>query len=346
MTRAEKRPGSLEPAFATGNPAEFCAAVASVPDERRDDHPLTGAFGRSFFPVAFASRWEGQSFALTADDGQCVLVECDVMDGVLGRFGSPLKIISTCTEAGTERSLFQRALRTLSQIALETSATKVVIADPASREVLSGLGLACLAAGGAMSARIHAVADLSHSVEELRADVRKSTKSLLNWGRRSLQLRYCNAADFDRATCEAYRQLHSDVAGPGARDQDFWDAMFDTVCHGPGELTVSYLDGELVGGLIVQDGGRYCYYVSAAYVPERRDVSLAHWPVMDAMLRAQQRGLRWFDVGEVLFPGTATEKEESIGHFKKGFTSRIEIRPEWRLPRDRERDGTPAPEQA
>jgi hypothetical protein len=57
-------------------------------------------------------------------------------------------------------------------------------------------------------------------------------------------------------------------------------------------------------------------------------------------------GRSWFDVGEVLIPGTATEKEESIGHFKKGFTSRIEIRPDWRLARDLERDGTPAPEQA
>ncbi len=182
-----------------------------------------------------------------------------------------------------------------------------------------------------MRVRIHAVADLSHPTEELRADVRKSVKSLLNWGRRSLELRYCNAENPDRTLCEAYQHLHARVAGRVTRSQGSWDVMFETVRRGCGELVTAHLDGELVGGLLVLDGSRSCYYTSGASLRERFDLPLAHWPLMDAILRAKQRGMRWFDIGEVLFAGEATDKEVSIAHFKKAFTSRVEVRAEWRF---------------
>jgi hypothetical protein len=314
-----------------GQAVEFDAVVASLPEELRNDDPLYGTFGRLFYPTVFGSRLVDHSFTLAAPGGERVVVECDVLDGTLGRFGMPIRLISTCTDAGTRRNLLRSAVKMLCGVAVTASTDAMVIAEPGSGPLLSDVGLACLAAGGAMRARIRAVADLSCSPEELRADVRKSVKSLLNWGVRSLELRYCNAANPDRTICDAYQQLHRRVAGRVTSTQDAWNVMFNAVQQGRGELVMSYLEGELVGGLVVVDSSQSAYYASGAFARERPDLPLSHWPLMDAILRAKQRGMLWFDLGEILFAGEATGKEESVGYFKKAFTSRVEVRAEWRF---------------
>jgi hypothetical protein len=316
---------------AAGDPPRFLSLRESIPKELRDGDALYGGFGRSYYPAVFGARLEDCSFGLVTPSGECVLVECDALDGTLGRFGMPIRIVWTCAESGTLRSLLRGAVKMLVRVAAQTSAHTVVIADPGSRELLGELGLACMALGGSIRVRVHAVVDLSRSTDELRADVRKSVKSLLNWGRRSLELRYCNSGDIDSESFDAYRRLHARVAGRVTRGQDSWRVMFETVQCGHGELVTVYLDGELVGGLLVVDGARSSHYASGASIRERFDLPLAHWPLMDAIMRAKLRGMRWFDIGELVVPGEATAKEVSISFFKKALTSRVEIRPEWRL---------------
>jgi hypothetical protein len=319
-------------ATATSYPIEFHPVAGSLPGELRDDDPLYGEFGREYYPAVFGSRLQDCSFSVSAPSGGRALVECDVLDGVLGRFGMPIRVIVTDPQPGIRRALTRAAAKALAQIAADAAAEAAIVADPDSGELLSELGLACLAAGGQMRLRMHAVADLSLSEAQLYADLRRSAKPQVNWGRRSMQLSYCNAANPDRAIFDAYRALHRQAAGRITRGDASWDVMFDTVRRGRGELTAATLDGELVAGLLVVDGSQMCHYATAAYVRSRFDKPLAHWPLMDAIVRAKRRGLRRFEVGEVFFPASATPKEEAIGAFKKAFTSRVELRAHWRLP--------------
>lgn len=319
-------------ATTTKYPVEFHSVAGSLPPDLRDADPLYGEFGRVYYPAVFGSRLQDCSFSVSAPGGGHALVECDVLDGILGRFGMPIRVIVTDVEPGTRRALTRTAVKVLAQIATDMETAATIIADPDSGELLGELGLACLAAGGGMRLRMHAVADLSLSEEALYADLRRSAKSLINWGRRSMQLRYCNAENPDRAIFDAYRSLHRQVAGRVTRGDDSWNVMFDTVRRGRGELVTASLDGELVAGLLVVEGSQLCHYASAAYVRSRFDKPLAHWPLMDAILRAKRRGMHRFEVGEVFFPGDATAKEESIGMFKKAFTSRVELRAHWQLP--------------
>lgn len=311
--------------------ARFDALLAAIPAEMRDGDPLYGVFGRDYYPAVHGERLQEESFALISSAGEAVVVECDVLDGTLGRFGMPILIHSTCAETAVLRRLLRGALKELLCIAAAVHAEAILIADPASHESLSELGLACLAIGGGVRARMHAVVDLSASAEQLHADVRKSAKSLLNWGRSSLELRYCNRADPDLACFASYRSLHARVAGRVTRGEDSWRVMFDAVRDGRGELVTSHLEGELVGGLLVVDGASSCYYASGVSVRERRDLPLAHWPLMNAIERAKQRGVRHFDLGQLSTPGEVTPKELSIAFFKKAFTSLVQLRLEWRI---------------
>jgi Acetyltransferase (GNAT) domain len=315
-----------------GESPEQRMLLASLSPELRDGHPLYGAFGRSYYPAVYGSRLVDQSFVLSAPQRGCILVECDVLDGTLGRFGMPIRMIVSAAEAGTRRRLIREAVTTLAQVAFQTGVDEAIVADPDSHELLSDLGLACLAAGGRMGVRMHAVADLSLSEKELLADVRKSAKSLLNWGRRALALRYCNVASSDREAFDAYRRLHREVAGKVTRSEHSWEVMFDTVRTGRGELTLATLDADLVGGTLVVDGIHSSYYASGAYRRSHFDRPLGHWPLMDAILRAKARGMRWFEVGEILVPGDGTNKERAIGFFKKAFTSRVSVHSHWLLP--------------
>ena len=90
----------------------------------------------------------------------------------------------------------------------------------------------------------------------------------------------------------------------------------------------------LPGDQLVFDGTETVQYASGAYVRERFDQPLAHWPMFDAVVRAKQRGRRWFDVGEIRHRSDVGDKEAAIGFFKRGFTNRFEARIKWDLPTD------------
>ncbi len=106
--------------------------------------------------------------------------------------------------------------------------------------------------------------------------------------------------------------------------------MFDALVEGCGELVLAFLDDDvLVSGTMVVDGRQTSTYASAVNDRSRFDKPLGHWPLYNAIVRSKQRGLRYFDLGEIPPQGTASEKQYSIGQFKKGFTSRLEFRLHW-----------------
>jgi hypothetical protein len=303
----------------------------SLPTAVRSGDPLYGDFGRAYYPLTLDRSMVDCSFAITAAGGAQTVCECNALDGRLTRFGFPIRVLLVGASGRVGRTLTRQAVDRLRQLAAEHSLTDIVVADPSSREVVGELGRACLAAGATLHSRLHAVADLCHTDDELRADVRKRVKSFLNWGRRSLDLRYCNAEDPRSDLFESYRELHASVAGRVTRSADSWAAMLDAIVRGQAELTLIDLDGEPVGGMLVVDGTCSSYYASAAYVRERFEQPIAHWPLMNAALRAKARGIRWFDFGELPSRVQGSDKEAQIGFFKKAFTSRVEIRPEWHL---------------
>jgi hypothetical protein len=317
---------------ASEDPEHFATLRDEIPSEILDGDPLYGRFGRRYYPAVYGQKLVDHSFAVVAPSGVCV-VECDFLEGTLGRFGMPLRIL-TPTEPRNLRPVIKRAIDELLRIRGDTRAASIDVADSMTAATVSELGLACLAAGGLVRTALHAVADLSRSDEELRADTRRSNKPQFNWGQKSLDVAYCNRENPDRGLLSSYRQLHAQVAGRTTRVERSWDAMFETIAQGEGELALARLEDTLVAGLITVDGTTTSYYASAAYVREEFEHPLSHWPVMDAILRAKRRGVRWFDVGEVPFPGEVTPKEEAIGHFKKGFTSRLELRLRWHIPCD------------
>jgi hypothetical protein len=226
--------------------------------------------------------------------------------------------------------VLRSALDHLEGLADAHEVTRALVADPDSATTLSTLGLVCLSLGGRLRPRLHAVADLAIREEVLRSDIRSSYRSLINWGSRSLSIDYCNGERTDRSLLDEYRHLHAKVAGRITRSMASWDVMYETIASGSGELTLARYEGRLVGGTMVIDGAVTSVYASGAYERETA-LPLGHWPIMNALLRARSRGARYFDLGATPDQQDRSDKEMSIAFFKRGFTSRVEVRPVWDL---------------
>jgi len=317
------------------DPESFAELLAALSVDVRDDDPLYGEFGRHYYPAVFGDRLRDRSFAVVGKDGSAFVVECDVLDGTLGRFGMPLRVTTLgAPTAKVERRLLREVLAELQRIAEADEASEITIAGDAPSRTLSGLGRACMGAEGKPGVVLHACVDLCETTAALRSDLRDSYRSLVNWGERSLSMEYCNEARPDRELFRSYEVLHEQVVGRRTRSEASWNVMFDFVARGRGELALASLEGELVAGMLVFDGALTTQYASAAYVREHFDHSLAHWPLFNAIVRARERGLRWFDVGPIRHRDDVGDKEASIGFFKRGFTNRIETRIKWNLPID------------
>ena len=279
-----------------------------------------GAFARHYYPVVFEGRRQDASFAVVEGDKPRLLAAATVGDGCLDYYGSPLRLF--LAEPG-DGSAIAAAFAHLDQVMEAQGLRQATIADDTPSGRLSAIGEACLNRHFHPALRMSAWADLSEGEVSLRRGLRKSYKSLLNWGKANMTVSVVDRDNPDRAQFDRFLAFHQTVAGRATRAQGIWDSLFAWIEAGRGELVLGMVGDELVAGTVVCDAEGSAYYVSGVYDRERFDKPMAHWPLWAAMLRAHERGLTRFELGDIPIDGDATPKEVAIGFFKRGFASEI-----------------------
>lgn len=299
-----------------------------------DRHPVTGGFGRRYYPAVTAGAAREVPFLVVQDGRPLLYAPATILEGRVSFHGMPLRLF---VAAGLDRRGAERAVDAafahLDALAAGPAPEGLVI-ETAGGATLDAVALACLGRGLTAALRLVATVDLAAGEPAARAALRRSFRSLVNWGEREITLRYVNETAPDRGAFDAYQDFHRRVAGRVTRPQASWDAMFAWIAGGGGELALGQLaDGTLVSATLVVDGTEAAYYASGVYDRERFDRPMAHWPLWNALGRARARGRALFDLGEVPLPGTASEKEVAIGYFKRGFATALETRLVWTSPR-------------
>lgn len=299
-----------------------------------DAGPVFGRFGRRYVPEANPESVD-RSFVVSRDGAPALLVSCREEVGGILWSGEPVRFWISARVPDVEAGKFYRCgVAELIRIARAAAAPKVSIADPPVGACLSGLGRQALNIGACAKVRHVAIVDLARPEADVRAALRKSFRSLINWGKRNLRLDYVNRDQPDRDKFELFRQFHKKIAGRETRSARSWALQFEAAAAGNGEAILAYdaADEVLVSAALVLDGDRDAVYYSGVYDRQRFDKPLGHWPLYDAILRSKARGLKRFILGELPAAGAASEKERNIAYFKRGFATDIlqEVVWEWR----------------
>jgi len=297
-----------------------------------DAHPLQADFGDRLYRAVMGDAHKSHHFALIGADGPLILVRCTSGQEKISFYGMPLVLACRrALEDKTRRAVLAAVLDHLHDLAKSQGISEILVQggslpDPT---ILDCLCIDRQAKGGAQN---FALMDLSLEVDALRRDIRDSYRSLINWGGRQIRMEQVNRSNPNRQFFERYVQFHGVVSGGKRDSRDYWRIYWDEIVAGRAELSLGWLAGDqLVSGTLVVEAGQTAYYASGVYDRDEFDKPLGHFPLWQAILRAKERGLRWFDLGELFAYCEGSDKERNIAFFKRGFTSRRSSRLVWSL---------------
>ena len=182
-------------------------------------YPHRGTFGRTYHAAVHGD--SDQSFAVFAGHAPVLVCLCAPLDGALGFYSLPLQFcMRPGIDAAIQRAAVAAAFAHLDRLAARQGLRTAAVREPARAEV-SAVEQACQARGAQAERLQHACVDLTGGHTLWRAALRKSSRSLVNWGRRNLTMRFVNRETPDRTLFEHARQFHADVAGRVTRSSEF-----------------------------------------------------------------------------------------------------------------------------
>ncbi len=167
------------------------------------------------------------------------------------------------------------------------------------------------------------IVNLELEEEQIRSNIRKSYKSLVNWGQRELQTHVMNSGNADPALYAQVREFHFHVAGRKTRSDASWQKHYEAILAGEGYLVIAHYKGQMASAAIVLHGKEEAFYgvgINDRKLMEEHPVS--HYPLLAAILHAKSIGLKRFNMNEIDPQGT-DEKVDNIAVFKKGFSKTV-----------------------
>jgi hypothetical protein len=169
--------------------------------------------------------------------------------------------------------------------------------------------------------------DLSISTSMLKTNLRKSYKSLVNWGKKKLTCVTLQQGDCSKDKFNDFKDFHCAVAGKKTRSDFSWEIQFTMVTLGEAIVNLYYLDDVLVAGNLILLGKENAFYGVGVYnrnLMESDKLPLSHWPLLDSIYKCKVLGLSRFDLG-CYDSDVNHNKLKQISDFKKGFATDMEI---------------------
>jgi|GEM_PF-1322573 len=270
------------------------------------------------------------SFYIAQNNDIKLIVPCHKTGNVLHFNNAPL-----CFFGDTQnKKIIRLAYDELIRCGKEIGAKSIAIADHTTERALSVTGSEAFQRDGIPICRLESAIDLSQNEETIKSHLRESYKSLINQTRRDMAFTVLSQDNADRKLFDDFKQFHLKVSGRQTRPEESWNVQFEMIEAGCAEVVLGHVEPHgLVSSALFTDLGKTTTYAVAVYDRELfKQRSLAHANVYEGIIRAKNRGQQRFLLGNVAPRGTVTEKEYSIGIFKKGFSHRLDSYIEWQIP--------------
>jgi len=167
--------------------------------------------------------------------------------------------------------------------------------------------------------------DLTLNEKARHQCIRKSYKSLLNWGEKNLNIELIDKSNMSRASFMLFKDLHFLASGRKTRSDKSWDYQFDMIVEGNAYLVNAYLGERLVSGCYILHDNQTALYGVAANDRELMAEGLAinHYPLWQAINMANEKKCKKFLLGNVGIEDQTDQKSRNIAKFKRGFATDI-----------------------
>lgn len=273
---------------------------------------------------------EDLSFKVIREDGEplaiCLMTACETVDKntQISNFGHPAVFWFTERADQTSQPMIETLVKNELKKRLSAYPTaRLSTIDCFSRGCLSPLSLAMLQMEGAISSLSFThVLDLRNSIDNIYAALRGSYKNLIRKAKKRFELIIVNASNYSDGEIARVRECHALASGRDAHPDRFWVAMEELVKKGNAFLVFATEDGATKGASIFTQCADIVYYSLGAYDRELSHTGLSHACVWTAIEYACIEKRTFFECGRTDFATFApwvSEKEMSIGFFKRGF---------------------------
>lgn len=153
--------------------------------------------------------------------------------------------------------------------------------------------------------------------------LRKSYKSLINWGKKNLKIIYVNKDNLSSTAFQSFKDFHLTISGRKTRSDESWEAQYEIIREGFGELILANYQDKLVAGSLFVDSGISTIYFTGVYERELFEFGISHTLLYEGICRSFERGnTSRFSLGH-FDTNIQDPKWYNIQFFKKGFCKNL-----------------------
>lgn len=285
-----------------------------------------------YYAAYYGAEFKNLSFSV--QQGANVLADVNVykVNDILSLSDKGLKIQLKALPPKEMKLVYKIILDHLELLKEQHQCTQLKIQDDSTEGSLSLLGDILLSKGYQPAVSIKMTVNYKDFPEKTYfTSVRKSYKSLINWGKKNLEIRYVNIQNPSRGEFLKFKNLHHKVSGRVTRSDESWDIQFQKIQQGEGELILGYLKGDLVSGSLFLDDDKVSSYAVGVYNRELFEFPLAHYIMYLGVCRSYDRYKgEYFSFG-MLDLQTTDKKNKDIEQFKRGFCPNLQASILWSI---------------
>lgn len=279
-----------------------------------------------YYQEYYKENFRDLSFIILDDKRVLGYVLCAALNGQLTLPEGGIKV-SLFTELlpNEKKKIYQVILDKLCTLAQENHCQKIVFKDSLYMDKLSPVGELLFNNRFQSLLTFDMQIDYANfDVNSYYASLRKSYKSLVNWGRKELKVSYLNQDNPDLNMLKKFQEFHQKISGRKTRSDESWLLQYQMIQEGMAELILAEYNDTLVAGSLYADYGDTSVYFTGVYERDLFEYGISHFLLYEGICRSYERGnTTGFSLGH-FDTDIQDSKWYNIQFFKKGFCGKFE----------------------
>lgn len=274
-----------------------------------------------YYKEYFGNDWSDLSLVAFDDKGFYLCMYIYFQGSELSFWGNPVTVYSVQINAKDIIKIYQEIFARLEKYKEMHNVTSLKIYQ---NEYFAFKYFDVISKGGDIE--YYSYIDLNQEDDSIRMNLRKSYKSLVNWGYRNLRIEIFDSSNILESVVQQFEDFHIQVSKRRTRSHESWLLQYKAVKKGMAYIVFGYLNENLVAAVLILHSNYEAYYGVA--VNDRdlmaQNLPIGHAVLFESILEAKRKGLKRFNLGNV--SQTSDNKINAITKYKRGFSSVIETK--------------------